>query len=106
MEQTLKDIFRPTAAKLVLTMLLAGFVHYYLIADVLRQQAATGVQQVTQFWFTNYLDALPYLESESTVVKFLIFFIGSYLLVWAVSTVMTVLENLERLAIKRLRRTA
>lgn len=106
MRENIKAIFSPTAGKVTVSLLLAAFVHYYLVAEVLRAKAAEGLQQVSQFWFTNYLDALPYLETDNTFVKFLIFFAGSYLLVWLVTGFFAATENLETVAIKKLRRRA
>lgn len=106
MKEKLKDILRPNAGKVAVSLFLAAFVHYYLIAEVLRAKTAQGFEQVGQFWFTNYLDALPYLETDNTVVKFFIFFIGSYVLVWIVTGIFALIENLEVIAVKRLRRSA
>jgi hypothetical protein len=102
----LKEIFHPTAGKLLTAAMVTVFVHYYLVADVLRDQAALNLVAVKEFWFTNYLDALPYLETDNTVLKFLTFFVCSYLVVWLVTGLITLFENLQELAVKRLRRTA
>ena len=102
----LHEIFRPTAGKILTAILITGFVHYYLAADVLRDQAAYNLSAVREFWFTNYLDALPYLETDNTFLKFLTFFVCSYIIVWLITGLITVFENLQKLAVKRLRRTA
>jgi hypothetical protein len=102
----LKEIFRPSAGKVLTAVMVAGFIHYYLVADVLRDQAATNLVAVREFWFTNYLDALPYLETDNTFLKFLTFFVCSYLVVWLVTGLITLLENVQTLVIKRVRRTA
>ncbi len=102
----LTEIFRPTAGKVLTAVMVAVFVHYYLAADVLRDQAASNLSAVREFWFTNYLDALPYLETDNTILKFITFFVCSYLIVWVITCMITVMENAQKLAVKRLRRTA
>lgn len=102
----LKELFQPTAGKVLTAVMVAAFVHYYLVADLLRDQAAAQLIAVREFWFTNYLDALPYLETDNTFLKFVTFFVCSYIVVWLVTGLITVFENAQKLAVKRLRRTA
>lgn len=104
--QVLVDIFKLTPGRVITTGAVTAFVHYYLVAEVLRDRAEEGFTTLSQFWFTNYLDALPYLETDNTYLKFVTFFVCSYLVVWLVTGLITLSENLQRIAVKHLRRTA
>lgn len=102
----LTEIFRPTLGRILTAIAVTGFVHYYLVAEVLRDRASEGLTTLSQFWFTNYLDALPYLETDNTYLKFATFFVCSYLVVWLVTGLITICENLQRTVVRQLRRTA
>ena len=97
------EIFAPTPVKVIVAILLAGFTHVYLVSEA-TQLAAEQVSTVSGFWLTNLIDALPYLETDNTVLKFLTFFLGSYLLVWIGSALFTALDNLQVMTGKKLRR--
>lgn len=100
--QTLKEIFTPTAPKLVLALLVATFGHLFLVVADLRQ-AGESLGLVRQFWATNLINALPYLETDNIVLKFLTFFMISYLIVWVFSRLFVVFNNLQRTIGRRLK---
>lgn len=83
--ETLKDIFAPTARKLFLTLVVTFFAHIYITVSQFRQSASEDLSGIREFWLTNLVNGLPYLETESVVLKFLTFFAISYVLVWALS---------------------
>lgn len=100
--QTLKEIFSPTFTKVVLAVLVAIFAHLFLVVADLRQ-AGESLELVRQFWVTNLINALPYLETDNVVLKFLTFFTVSYLLVWVFSKLFAAFNNLQRIISQRLR---
>jgi len=100
---TLKEIFQPTVQKIVLALIVAGFGHLFLVVTDLRQ-AGEDLELVREFWVTNLINALPYLETDNTALKFVTFFTVSYLIVWGFSKLFTVFDNLQRLTLKRIRK--
>lgn len=100
---TLKEIFQPTVQKVILTLVVAGFAHLFLVVADLRQ-TGEDLDLVREFWVTNLINALPYLETDNTVLKFVTFFTVSYLIVWGFSKLFIAFDNLQQLTIKRLRR--
>lgn len=100
---TLKEIFQPTVQKIVLALLVAGFAHLFLVVADLRQ-AGEDLDLVREFWATNLINALPYLETDNTVLKFVTFFTVSYLIVWGFSKLFTAFDNLQQLTIKKIRK--
>lgn len=101
--QTLKEIFTPTVRKVVLALVVGGFAHLFLVVADLRQ-AGEDLDLVREFWVTNLINALPYLETDNTVLKFITFFTLSYLIVWGFSKLFTAFDNVQQLAIKQIRR--
>jgi hypothetical protein len=101
--QTLREIFKPTLAKVVTAILLAVFAHFFTVVIDFRQTGA-DLEVVQTFWLTNLINALPYLETENTLLKFLTFFTVSYLIVWVFSRMFTALDNVQLWFVKRLRR--
>ncbi len=100
--QTLKEILSPTPRKLVLAVLLAVFAHLFLVVADIRQ-AGENLELVRGFWVTNFINALPYLETDNIVLKFLTFFTASYAIVWVFSKLFTFLDNVQQVVAKRLR---
>lgn len=99
--RTLKEIFSPNLAKLALTVVVTVFAHLFLVVADLRQ-AGESLELVRQFWLTNVINSLPYLETDNIVLKFLTFFTASYLIVWACSKLFVIFANLHRIISKRL----
>lgn len=101
--QTLKEIFFPSLAKVALAVLVAIFAHLFLVVAALRA-AGQNIELARHFWATNLINALPYLETDNVVLKFLTFFIISYLIVWVFSKLFTLFDNTQKLIGRRLRR--
>lgn len=97
-----RELFTPTFRKVVLAVLVAGFAHLFLVVIDLRQ-TGEDLSLVKEFWVTNLINALPYLETDNTTLKFLTFFTISYLLVWVFGKVFTAFDNLQVLVTKRIR---
>ena len=100
--QTLKEILTPTWRKLVLALILAAFAHLFLVVADIRQ-TGESLELVRTFWLTNFINALPYLETDNVVLKFLTFFTVSYLIVWGFSKLFTGFDNVQRIITRRLR---
>lgn len=100
--QTLKEIFAPSPQKVIVAVFVAVFAHLFLVVADIRQ-AGESLELVQQFWVTNVINALPYLETDNVVLKFLTFFTASYVIVWGFSKFFTVFDNLQRLIAKRLK---
>ena len=101
---TLKEIFSPTLTKVVLATGFAVAGHFYILESAIREAGQTGLVASGDFWLTNLIHALPYLETDNKFLKFLTFFAASYLLVWVLSTAFKALENTQLALVKRLRR--
>lgn len=101
--QTLKEIFTPSVRKVLLAVVVALFAHLFLVVSGLRH-AGDSLEQVRQFWATNLINGLPYLETNNIFLKFLTFFTVSYALVWVFSKLFTGFDNIQRMIAKRLRR--
>lgn len=104
MDQTLKDIFTPNVRKVVLAVLFAIFWHYYLLEQAIRQSTHAELGGVKDFWVSNFVSVLPYFETDSTILRFIIFFVGSYAVVWVFSKILTFFGNAQVQAVKTLRR--
>lgn len=102
--QTLKDIFAPTWTRLITAVSLAVFTHFFILVVQVRQSATADLGAVKHFWLTNFINALPYLETQNTFLKFLTFFSASYVLVWVVTRLFYFFSNLQQLTIKHLRK--
>lgn len=102
----LRAIFTPTPSKLLLTVLLAVFAHYLLVADAVRQTAGAEVVGAREFWLTGFFSALPFLETDNIVLKFLTFFVLIYGLIWLVSRAFGTLDALQVRIIKKLRKSS
>jgi hypothetical protein len=103
--QTLKEILTPTWRKLFLALVIALFAHLFLVVADIRA-AGHSLELVREFWVTNFINALPYLETDNIVLKFLTFFVASYLIVWLFSKVFTFFDNLQQVVTKRIREKA
>ena len=64
--QTLKDIFAPTWTRLITAVSLAVFTHFFILVVQVRQSATADLGAVKHFWLTNFINALPYLETQNT----------------------------------------
>lgn len=104
MTPSLKEIFAPTLTKVGLAVIFTIFLHFYLIAESVRQSTHTELQEVRSFWLTNFINSLPYLQTDNVFLKFATFFIGSYIVVWLVTAGFRLLDNLQVLIVKKLRR--
>lgn len=103
---TLKEIFKPTATKLIVSVALAIAWHFYVLESAVREAGTEGLSASRDFWLTNFVDALPYLETDSKTLKFVTFFAASYALVWVVSQVFHLFDNAQSAIVKRLRRNS
>ncbi|MSU75911.1 hypothetical protein EXS54_00325 [Patescibacteria group bacterium] len=101
--QNLKEIFMPTVQKVILALVVAGFGHLFLVVADLRS-TGEDLDLVREFWVTNLINALPYLETDNTALKFITFFTLSYLIVWGFSKFFTAFDNVQQLATKKLRK--
>ncbi|MDP4000222.1 MAG: hypothetical protein Q8Q11_02205 [bacterium] len=105
--ETLKEIFAPTSKKVVSALLVATFAHLFISVSQLREVAETtggGLGQVREFWLTNLVNALPYLETDNTLLKFLTFFTVSYVIVWVISRIIEGGTAAQLTIIKKLRK--
>lgn len=103
--QTLKEILSPTWQKLLLAVVLTVFAHLFLVVADIRQ-AGDSLELVNRFWLTNFINALPYLETDNIVLKFLTFFTASYVIVWVFSKLFIFFNNVQQLVTKQIRRRA
>ena len=106
MREQLPDIFRPDLTKLALTVVVAIIAHVFITYEQVTTAARGGLVEVKSFWLTNFLNSLPYLETENTVLKFLTFFVFAYVAVWAFGKIFHVLDVLQIETVKKLRRRA
>lgn len=104
MKQTLTEILAPTFTKVVLAITFAVFWHYYLLEQAVRQTAEGSLIGAREFWVTNFVNSLPYFETDNTFLKFLTFFVTAYVLIWLASRVLQVLDRLQDILVKKFRR--
>ncbi len=103
--QTVKDIFAPTAGKVIASLGVALFWHIYLVEQSWREAAGQGLAEAQHFWISNLVNALPYVRTDNTLLKFLTFFAISYALIWLVSKTVSGLDRLQIATIRKLRKT-
>lgn len=104
MNPTILDIFRPTIAKAALTLLLAAGAHYLIVLDIVRTAAGAELTDAKSFWGGGLTAALPFLETESKPLKFVTFFLLSYLVVWMFSHALGFLDRLQLALVRKLRK--
>ena len=105
---TIKEIFAPTSRKVVSALLVTLFAHLFISVSQLREAAGTvggDLGQVREFWLTNLVNGLPYLETDNTLLKFLTFFTVSYILVWAISRIIQTGTAAQLAIVKKLRKS-
>ncbi|MEX2043689.1 MAG: hypothetical protein WD926_02220 [Patescibacteria group bacterium] len=106
--ETFKEIFAPTSKKVVSALLVTLFAHLFISVSQLREiTGAVGgdLGHVQEFWLTNLVNALPYLETNNTLLKFLTFFTVSYAIVWLISKVIETGTAAQLSVIKKLRKS-
>ncbi|HEY8109032.1 MAG TPA: hypothetical protein VIF43_03420 [Patescibacteria group bacterium] len=106
--QTFKEIFAPSSKKVLAAVAVAFFAHLFISVSQIREATtATGgnLGQVREFWLTNLVNALPYLETDNTVLKFLTFFTVAYVLVWIISRLVELGTGAQLSVIKKLRKS-
>ena len=104
MKETLLDIFRPSVTKVLLTLVLAAGAHYLVVLDVARNAAKTQLSGAREFWGEGWVAALPFLETDSKVLKFITFFVLSYVVVWLFSRILRVFDNAQVGLVRKLRK--
>jgi hypothetical protein len=97
--------FRPTLGRVALAVALAVFWHVLIVESSLTQAGLSSVSTVSGFWSTATRGALRYLQTDNVVLKFLTFFVLSYVFVWVGSLALRVLDSLQKLIIHKLRKT-
>ncbi len=103
--ETIRNILAPTGKKLLLTLVVTLFAHLYITVSQFRTATHQDLSAVQDFWLTNLINGLPYLETDNTPLKFLTFFAISYLLVWAVSRLSEIITALRTAIAKRTEKT-
>lgn len=101
---TYLPIFKPSFRNVFLAIVLTVILHVYIVESTIRQAALGNTSEISDFWLANLILALPYLETDNTFLKFVTFFIGSYILVWIGAFVFRVLDNLQVRTVKQLRK--
>lgn len=104
MRFTLREILHPSLAKIVVAIMVAVGAHYYLVERAIQLVATENSANIKDFWLTNFVDALPYLQTENKFLKFVTFFVGAYFLVWLVSALFGALDKAQVGLVKRLRK--
>jgi hypothetical protein len=103
--ETAKEIFAPSWKRVIAAVAVAAFAHLFITVSQFREFASSDLSGVQDFWLTNLINGLPYLETENTFLKFLTFFAVSYLLVWAISRMVDLSGNLQLLFVKLFRKS-
>lgn len=99
-----QEIFKPTLSGMTLAAMLTVVLHIYIVNTTVRQVTIENSEEISDFWLTNLIQALPYLETDNTLLKFLTFFIGSYILVWLGAALFRALDKLQVRVTKELRK--
>lgn len=103
-QTTITEIIAPTPFKVGLAVVFTVVGHLYVLESTARQLTSENVSLVSDFWWSNFLQALPYLETENVFLKFITFFILSYAVVWVFALIFRTLDQLQVLAVKAMRR--
>ena len=98
------EVFKPSGKKITAAVLLAVFAHLFISVAQIRT-AGSSLAAVKDFWLTNFINGLPYLETDVLALKFLTFFTGAYALVWVVSKIVDIGSNLQDIAVKKMGKT-
>jgi hypothetical protein len=104
MNETAKDILRPTPATVGGTLVIASLLHWLAVSPGIREGMGMTIEGTGVFWHDNLIEALPYLQTDNTFLKFLTFFVMSYALVWVSTAIFHLFDNTQSAVIKQLRK--